>query len=280
MHIATLIILVTCIALLLTILKIFSSKVMFNPTRVHIYSPTRHHVDTIYQGVHMWHFNDYPGRPVILYCHGMAGNISFYSVIITLTKRLEINLILFDCHGYGKTPGQPSPNMWIEDAEIAYSYALNHYSANDIVILGESLGGTAAIHLAKNFACRCLILLATFASLDSLARQSNRYALNLVGYVLSIFESNFPNIENIKDVTRPLLIMHSNEDGFIPISHAYQLLTAYRGASKKLIITSGTHTQPQFSRENIQDILNHIGVVSNADYTDILRQLRLYNDKN
>lgn len=278
MHISTIIIISICIIFAVSILRFFSSRIMFNPAKDHIDTPNRPHVDLMHGNIHIWHFNDYPGRPVILYCHGTSGNISYYSVIITLTARLGINLVLFDYHGYGKSLGDPSPSRLIEDAESAYEYTKSQYNPRSIVVLGESLGGAPAIHLASTVECRCLILLATFASLDILAKENDRYALNMLGYLLPAFNFNLPNAENIKNVTKPLLIMHSESDDFIPISHAYTLMKNYRGISKKLVVISGKHNRPLFGREHIQAILEHIGVATQHDYSDILRQIRLVND--
>ena len=89
-------------------------------------------------------------RGTVLIFHGNAGNISHRLDYLAMFHRLRYSTLIVDYRGYGRSTGTPSEEGTYRDAEAAWDY-LRHARAarpQDVVIVGESLGGAVAAWLA------------------------------------------------------------------------------------------------------------------------------------
>lgn len=79
--------------------------------------------------------------------------LSFFSLqnAHLLYRTCNINLLLFDYRGYGKSTGSPSENGLYTDALAVYEYVRKRTDLNQekIFLFGRSLGGAVALHLGK-----------------------------------------------------------------------------------------------------------------------------------
>ena len=64
---------------------------------------------------------NHKSNKVILYCHGNAGNISYYDRKIITLRDLGFNILIFDYSGYGKSSGIPSEQQFYNDASYMVS---------------------------------------------------------------------------------------------------------------------------------------------------------------
>jgi fermentation-respiration switch protein FrsA (DUF1100 family) len=69
-----------------------------------------------------------------------------------LYRACNINILLFDYRGYGKSTGTPSETGLYTDAQAVYDYVRTRTDLNQdkIFLFGRSLGGAVALHLGKN----------------------------------------------------------------------------------------------------------------------------------
>jgi fermentation-respiration switch protein FrsA (DUF1100 family) len=69
-----------------------------------------------------------------------------------LYRACNINILLFDYRGYGKSTGSPSEAGLYTDALAVYDYVRKRNDLNQekIFLFGRSLGGAVALHLGKN----------------------------------------------------------------------------------------------------------------------------------
>lgn len=282
-----LLILAVCLVILITGLRLLFGRLLFAADRQHIYNPRRKRafIDTMINGIHVWHFNDYPGQPVVLYCHGTGTNISYYRSMILLTQRLKLNLILFDYHGYGHSTGKSTLSGIIDDARQVYDYTCQHYSADDIIMWGESMGGAPAIVLAGTPAegqvcqlpqsrCRCLVLLCTFASLVDMSQDGqHHWGIRLLGRSLPYIKFDLPNGSNIRQVTAPIVILHSVEDQLISSRHAQILMDNITHDSKTFVAIRGSHTKPLINSEAMQTVLDWCRISSDVSCDDLLQAI-------
>jgi uncharacterized protein len=128
---------------------------------------TGDHVD-----LHGWYVPAAAGAPAVLFCHGNAGNISHRLDWLEILRGMGFAVLLFDYRGFGQSSGVPTEQGTYLDAQTAWDYLTNTkgFAPRNIVIVGESLGGPIAAHLAKNVAPGALILVSTFTSVPDLAR--------------------------------------------------------------------------------------------------------------
>lgn len=70
-----------------------------------------------------------------------------------LYRACNINILLFDYRGYGKSTGSPSETGLYTDALAVYDYVRKRNDLNQekIFLFGRSLGGAVALHLGKTF---------------------------------------------------------------------------------------------------------------------------------
>jgi fermentation-respiration switch protein FrsA (DUF1100 family) len=181
-------------------------------------------------------------RGVILFCHGNAGNLSHRIESILLFHRLNLSTFIFDYRGYGKSQGKPSESGSYLDGEAAWNYLIDTLKVNpkEIILFGESLGGAVAAYLSQKYQPQALILNSTFTSLKDVGAKLYPYIP-----VRLIARFNYPTIAYLKKVHCPVLIVHSHNDEFVPLSSARKLFEAAH-EPKEFLELKGSHNECTF----------------------------------
>jgi len=226
---------VVLVALLLVILliRVFEDRMVFfpEPARDSDQTPAQAGVQvedvfiTTADGVkiHCW-WADTPGaQRTILYFHGNAGNLSGRLPTIGWLQQLPANVLAVDYRGYGKSEGQPTEDGVYRDGEAAYNYLVNERKIppEQIVVLGQSLGTTVAVHVASKKPVAAVVLEAGFPS----AKRVVQVAMRLPGVWL-IMRSDFNSARKLKDVRAPVLVAHCRQDPVIPFVLGEELYAA------------------------------------------------------
>lgn len=151
-------------------------------------------------------------RATILFCHGNGGNISHRMEKISMFNFLNLNVLIFDYRGYGRSTGHPLERGLYLDAEAVYDYLVKrkHISAGEIIAYGESLGGAVAIDLAWKNELGGIIIEEGFTSLRDMGKKIFPFIPT------SIYKSEFDSLRKIKDIRSPILIFHSVDDEIVP----------------------------------------------------------------
>jgi fermentation-respiration switch protein FrsA (DUF1100 family) len=189
-------------------------------------------------GLHGWLVPAGTDAPVVLFCHGNAGNISHRLDHLKLLHDMGLAVLLFDYRGYGKSEGAPDETGTYRDAQAAWEFLTRSKGVNPahIVIFGESLGGAIAAHLAKDVgSAGALILASTFTSAPDLASQFYWY---LPVRLLARFE--YPTAEYVSHVRAPTLILHSRDDEIVPFAQGRKIFERAAGP-KAFVEISGDH---------------------------------------
>ena len=129
-------------------------------------------------------------------------------------KALGFSVFAFDYHGYGTSGGKPTEQNSYEDIAAAYDHLTQvlKIPPERIIAHGRSLGGAVAIDLAAKRPVGGLVVESSFVS-----------AFRVVtGYRVFPFDK-FRNLEKIRQVRCPLLIIHGREDEVIPFWHGERL---------------------------------------------------------
>ncbi|MBI5098804.1 MAG: alpha/beta hydrolase [Nitrospirae bacterium] len=151
-------------------------------------------------------------RATLLFCHGNGGNISHRLEKINMFNFLNLNVLIFDYRGYGKSKGSPSEKGLYHDAEAIYAYLLNKkgFVPQEIIAYGESLGGAVAVDLASRHELGGIIIEEGFTS----ARDIGKTVLPFIPS--SFYKSEFDSLKKIKNIKSPKLIFHSPDDEIVP----------------------------------------------------------------
>lgn len=173
--------------------------------------------------LHGWFFPLKGECPVILFCHGNAGNISHRLENVGLLLRENLQVFLFDYRGYGRSSGSPSERGIYLDGLAAYDYLVEkeRIPQANVIPFGRSLGAAVAIEISLKRKARSLIVESAFTSTREVARSTLLFFP--VSYLLP---AHYNNLKKIGRVSVPKLIIHGKADEIIPFSMGPMLFEA------------------------------------------------------
>ena len=184
-----------------------------------------------------WFIPSNPGRAVVLFCHGNAGNISHRLGTIQIFNQMGLDVLIFDYQGYGLSEGSPSEAGTYADSEAAWQYLTEEkgIAPERIIIFGRSLGGAVAAKLATAHQPAGLIVESAFTSIPDLVGDIYPYLP-----LRPILRFDYGTIDSIAKVGCPVLVAHSPEDDMIPFHHGRELYEA-AAQPKQFIELRGGH---------------------------------------
>lgn len=171
--------------------------------------------------VETWYIPPVPGSeipaPVMLFAHGNAELIDFWPDEFMAFTRMGMGLLLVEYPGYGRSEGLPSQESITRAFTAAFDMLVKRSDTDPgrIVLLGRSLGGGAVCQLAAVRPCAALILMSTFTSARSFAKN-----YLVPGFLV---RDPFDNLAVVKKHAGPVLIMHGQRDEVIPYDHGRKL---------------------------------------------------------
>ncbi|HEY4774242.1 MAG TPA: alpha/beta hydrolase, partial [Xanthobacteraceae bacterium] len=136
--------------------------------------------------------------------------------------------------------GSPSEDGLIADGLAAYRFATARYSAGRLVLWGESLGSGVAVALAAEHPVGGLILESPFTSAADVAARA--YPIMPVRLLM---KDKFRSDLRIARVRAPVLVMHGESDGIVPIEFGERLF-ARISAPKRFVRLRGGHNELDF----------------------------------
>jgi fermentation-respiration switch protein FrsA (DUF1100 family) len=155
-----------------------------------------------------------PGRPTVLYFHGNAGNLASRSERVRRFLARGWGVLFMSYRGYSGSSGSPSERANVADAKRAYEMLRREgVPPEDIIVYGESLGSGVAVQVAAEKGIAGLVLDAPYTSIVDVAAVSYPY-LPVRPFILDRYET----MRYLPKVTAPLLVMHGEEDGVIPVA--------------------------------------------------------------
>ncbi len=187
--------------------------------------------------IHGWFIPAPNARGTVLYFHGNGNNISGSMWDATAAYRLGLNGFFVDYRGYGQSEGTPSEQGLYADAEAAWRHLTDErgISPDEIIIMGQSLGGGVASWLAQQHTPAALVLMSTFTSAVDLGAET--YPI-LPVHLLA--RNRYPTIERLPDIDALVLITHARGDRVIPFVHSERLYAAAQ-EPKTLLELEGGH---------------------------------------
>ncbi len=185
----------------------------------------------------------------ILLCHGNAENVAESSANVGdfLRHHLNANVFVFDYRGYGKSGGRPDEPGVLDDSEAALRW-LNQRTdttPGSVILVGHSLGGGPAVHLAAQFGAKALVLQRTFSSLVGTAQDI--YWWLPVSYLMQNQYRSDQKILVCHDV--PLFQSHGSEDGVVSIDSARNLFECCPCEFKQFYEVSGMNHYQRLPEE-------------------------------
>jgi hypothetical protein len=160
-----------------------------------------------------WHMPPRAQKPVVLYFHGNGASLRWRVDRFRALTADGTGLVALSYRGYGGSSGWPSEAGLINDASAAYAFTLARYEPQRIVVWGESLGTGVAVALAAEHPVGYVILQSPFSSALDVALQ--RYWFVPVRVLM---KDQFRSDLRIGKITAPMLVLHGDRDGIVPIA--------------------------------------------------------------
>lgn len=153
----------------------------------------------------------------ILYSHGNAEDIGNVRPILERFEEKGFSVFAYDYRGYGTSGGRASEANAYRDIEAAYEYLLERLEVppERIIVMGRSVGGGPAVELALHRQTAGLICESCFVS-----------AFRVMTRIRLLCFDKFNNIDKIKKLGCPVLIIHGTDDRIIPAWHGQKLFEA------------------------------------------------------
>lgn len=186
--------------------------------------------------------------PLLLYFHGNNLNLTFRSYVVSLAKLLNLNLLLPDYRGFGKSSGYSNIESFHQDSLAIYAHAKTY--GKKIILWGESLGGHAASYCLTRYKPDKLILFNTFSNLRGVSPSCYR--------PLFYWFPDLCNKNYLPLYMGPSLVIHSRKDSFIPFEQAELNYSFLQNPS--FLEISGDHSTPDFTLDNFHKLLDFLQV--------------------
>lgn len=171
--------------------------------------------------LHGWYLPGEKDKPLILFCHGNAGNISHRVDNLRLLHELGFSVFIFDYRGYGQSEGKASEEGTYADARGALRWLQEKgWAEQQMIYFGRSLGAAIALQLALESPPAGLVLESPFTSVEAIGRHHYPLLWRLAGWALDVRYDTLSKIDKIK---APLLIFHGEQDEIIPLQMGREL---------------------------------------------------------
>ena len=175
-----------------------------------------------------------PGADLtIIFSHGNAEDLGHALPFLEALRETGYSVIGYDYRGYGASRGgRPTAAGTYRDIEAVYRYATEELRipAASIVLFGRSVGSGPTTHLAARHEVGGMIVENAFTS-----------AFVVVTRVPLLPFDRYPNLENIRRATCPVLIIHAMNDEIIPLAHGRRLYDAAPEPKRHLWVEGAHH---------------------------------------
>lgn len=186
------------------------------------YDIEKHTVFFAEDSIDAWYFrSNNPNGKTIYYLHGNAGNMVYQYQLMTPFVDKGYNVFMIDYSGFGFSSGKATRKNVLKSAEAGFDYLKSYerLKNNEIIIYGQSLGGHLSAVIANEYQddIGLLVVEGAFSSHKDIANDN----VKVLGRIFT--KEIYSAEKNIYQIKKPILIIHSNEDSTINISHGERL---------------------------------------------------------
>lgn len=168
---------------------------------------------------------------LILYFHGNYLDLGDLDEVANIFNAQGYSILAMDYRGYGLSQGNATEKNSYEDSQTIYDEAIKSgYQADNLIILGRSVGSGIATELALKNKAKALILISPFAS-----------AFRVMTKIPLLPFDRFNNQAKISKIDEPLFIIHGQQDKIIPAWHSQNLYEKHKGKKLRHVIPQAGH---------------------------------------
>jgi fermentation-respiration switch protein FrsA (DUF1100 family) len=172
---------------------------------------------------------------ILLYSHGNAEDLGYLEPTLIEYYHHGYSVFAYDYHGYGTSEGKPSEGALYQDIDAAYQYLTKHLkiSPSRIILFGRSLGSGPTIDLAARVSVGGIIIESGFVT-----------AFRVVTRWPLLPYDKFRNIDKVKYIDAPVLVVHGTLDSVIHFWHGKKLFAAMNHPKEHVWVKGAGHNTP------------------------------------
>jgi hypothetical protein len=180
--------------------------------------------------------DDGPHRPTLILFYGNGMCMADCLGIVDEFRRLGTNVAVVEFPGYGMSSGKPGEKSIFAAAEAAYDVIAKRKDIDpkQIIPVGISIGGGAAIHLAS---VRPVAGVATFSAFTNLPEVAHHLFPYLPTSLLIRYR--FDNEATLRKLDVPVFLAHGTADDLVPIAMNGRLAKASRDSTTYAVEGAG-----------------------------------------
>ncbi|MEZ4598258.1 MAG: alpha/beta hydrolase [Syntrophotaleaceae bacterium] len=195
--------------------------------------------------LHGWYLPGDSGKPLVLFAHGNAGNLSHRIDNLAGFHRLGLPVFIFDYRGYGRSEGRPSEKGTYADMRGALAWLKKQgWKTEQMIYFGRSLGAAVALNLALEEPPAGLVMESAFTSVAEMGWHLQPMTYALLGWWA--ISSRYDNLAKIGGLRSPLLLFHGEDDTIVPPEMARQLLEKAPSPKSLYLIPGADHNDPYY----------------------------------
>ncbi|XP_044292439.1 protein ABHD12B isoform X2 [Varanus komodoensis] len=189
-------------------------------------------------------------NPIIIYLHGNGGTraTSHRVKFIKVMSEGGFHVVAVDYRGYADSTGEPSEDGFTKDILCVYDWVKERSGSSTVVLWGHSLGTGISTNTAMKLKKKdgtvldAIVLEAPYTNIREAAANIpiTKIYRKFPGFEYLILDTmaradmHFPNDKNVKVLSNPFLILHSEDDMVIPVHLGRKLFEmAYNASTKK-----------------------------------------------
>jgi uncharacterized protein len=206
-----------------------------------------------------WYGKAQPGRPTLLYFHGNGGSLAIRASRIARYMEEGWGVYMMTYRGYGGSSGSPTEAANVADARLAHAALVREgVPPASIIAYGESLGSGIAVQLAAELPVAGVILDAPYTSIVDVAARAYPFLP-----VRLLLIDRYETTRYIGRVKAPLLILHGQQDGVVPVAMGRELARLAHEPKQLVIFPNGSHSDLYINGNNaidvVRDWINRLG---------------------
>jgi len=204
--------------------------------------------------IHTLLFRKKNPQGLVIYFHGNAGSLKSWGSIAYDWQKYNLDLLVVDYRGYGKSSGELTEKNLYLDSEAIYDSIAQGY--NRKIIYGRSIGSGIATWLAAKREVDGLLLESPLYNMEYLAQ------LHYPWFPVSMLRFHFRNDKRMKKLRCPVFVIHGDNDQVIPLDSSLMLSRESLTNMKLTVVRGGGHNDlssfadyPMWLDHSLQNLL-------------------------
>lgn len=178
--------------------------------------------------------------PFIIYYGGNAEDVllNLFSWRDPAWRIHASSFLLMNYRGYGGSSGKPTQKGLLEDALAIYDHVVQnfHIPAEQICLMGRSIGSCIASYVASQRKVGGLILVTPFDSVENVVNRLFKWLP--VGW---LFRNSYNTSQYLSQVNCKMLVLEAEQDEIIPKECLEALVTKYQSQISLSVIKGADH---------------------------------------